>query len=92
MRAPHLERAEDLPHGAGCVLLAVVAPLDDPLEQLAARDQLEHQLDLRARLEHLAQPDLSAQKSASLVGANWEAKFRGVDMRKFTTPSTSIAL
>jgi len=55
----YLEGVEYLPEGAGCVLLAVVSAFDDSLEEFTAGDQFEHQLDLGARLEHLAQADLT---------------------------------
>jgi hypothetical protein len=57
--AAYLEGIENLPEGAGGVLFAVVAAFDNALEELASRDQVQHQLDFFARLEHLAQPDLT---------------------------------
>lgn len=63
----YLEGIENLPEGAGGVQLAVVAALDDSLEELAAGDQVQNQLDFSARLEHLAQPDLTHPHQKSLA-------------------------
>mmetsp|Transcript_41282 Transcript_41282/g.102334 ORF Transcript_41282/g.102334 Transcript_41282/m.102334 type:complete len:327 (-) Transcript_41282:45-1025(-) len=57
VRVQVLQRVRDLPHALGRILLGIRATRDDAVEELAARDELHHEVDLGALVEHLVQRD-----------------------------------